>query len=46
MCTFNPGNKKPGSWGPKPTEKPSVVNSGEKGCDKNDGKHGHHGKKH
>lgn len=46
MCTFNPADKKPG-FGPKPTEKPSVVNSGEKGDrDKHHGKHehGHHGR--
>ena len=42
MCTFNPGNNKKPGFGPKPTEKPSVVNSGEKtGCIKHNGKHEH-----
>lgn len=44
MCTFNPADKKPNKGhGTKPTEKPSVVNSGEKGCDKHNGRH-HHGR--
>lgn len=39
MCTFNPMDKKPGH-GTKPAEKPSVVNSGDKGgCKKHNGKH-------
>lgn len=45
MCTFNPVDKRPNhGCGTKPTEKPSVVNSGEKGDgrDKGNGKKPHH----